>query len=375
MPTQAEIEKYRGYLQEEVDGLYIYHTLAEIEPDENLRGIYRELISTEERHLELWQEQLRAAGVDATPGGPSLRSRILMWMARRFGSNVVLPVIKTFEVGAEGMYQGDAVAEQAGLPADEASHARIFGALSSRSGGVHGSVIGRIESRHRALGGGNALRAAVLGANDGLVSNLALVMGVAGADPGRATVLLVGVAGLMAGAFSMALGEWISVTSSREAAEAQLEVEAEEIALMPEAEQEELALIYRAKGLPREQAESMAASIMENPDTALATLAREELGVVPEELGSPWTAAIASFVLFGTGAMLPVLPFLFAYGNGAVAVSAALSALGLFVLGSGITLLTGRSAWYSGGRQVALGLAAAAVTYGIGAFVGGVAGV
>ena len=375
MLTQAEIEKYRGYLQEEVDGIYIYRSLAAIEPDENLRGIYGELIGTEERHLELWQEQLRAAGVDATPGGPSMRSRILMWMARRFGSDVVLPVIKTFEVGAEAMYHGDAVAEQAGLPADEASHARIFDALSSRSGGVQGSVIGRIESRHRALGGGNALRAAVLGANDGLVSNLALVMGVAGADPGRATVLLAGVAGLMAGAFSMALGEWISVTSSREAAEAQLEVEAEEIALMPEAEQEELALIYRAKGLPREQAESMAASIMENPDTALATLAREELGIVPEELGSPWTAAIASFVLFGTGAILPVLPFLFAYGNGAVAVSAALSALGLFVLGSGITLLTGRSAWYSGARQVALGLAAAVVTYGIGAIVGGVAGV
>ena len=376
MPTQAEIEKYRGYLQEEVDGLYIYHTLAEIEPDENLRGIYRELISTEERHLELWQEQLRAAGVDATPGGPSLRSRILMWMARRFGSNVVLPVIKTFEVGAEGMYQGDAVAEQAGLPADEASHARIFGALSSRSGGVHGSVIGRIESRHRALGGGNALRAAVLGANDGLVSNLALVMGVAGADPGRATVLLVGVAGLMAGAFSMALGEWISVTSSREAAEAQLEVEAEEIALMPEAEQEELALIYRAKGAAEGAGRVDGGKHHGEPPTPHSPRSpREELGVVPEELGSPWTAAIASFVLFGTGAMLPVLPFLFAYGNGAVAVSAALSALGLFVLGSGITLLTGRSAWYSGGRQVALGLAAAAVTYGIGAFVGGVAGV
>lgn len=173
----------------------------------------------------------------------------------------------------------------------------------------------------------------------------------------------------------MALGEWISVTSSREAAEAQLAVEAEELALMPEAEAEELALIYRAKGLSKEDAEDLAARIVADEEKALDTLAREELGIVPDDLGSPWTAAFASFVLFGIGALIPVIPFFISDGAGAIATSAALSALGLFALGGGITLLTGRSLWYSGGRQVLLGLVAAAITFGIGNLIGEVAGI
>lgn len=373
--TSSDVDRFREYLQEEVDGIYIYETLAELEKDDELRGIYAKLIVAEERHRDLWREQLRNAGVDDTPGTPSRRSRILMWLARRFGAALVLPIVRSFEMDATSMYIGDPVAEAAGLPADEASHARVFGALAGTPGGVSGSIIGRLELRHRALGGGNALRASVLGANDGLVSNLALVMGVVGAAPGQATIVLVGIAGLVAGAFSMALGEWISVTSSREAAEAQLEIERQEIELMPEAEQEELALIYQAKGLPEAQAQALAAQIMSNPETALATLAREELGLVPEDLGSPWTAAIASFLLFSVGAVLPVIPFLFSGAYQAVFVSTALSALGLFVLGASITLLTGRSAWFSGARQVALGLAAAAITFGIGTVVGNIAGI
>ncbi len=373
--SDADIKRYRAYLQEEIDGIYIYETLAALEQDEDLSNVYTKLIATEQRHLELWRQQLLQAGADAPAGSPSLRARFLMWIARRFGIEVVLPMIKSFEAGAGEMYVDEPVAEAAGLPADEASHARVFGALADASGGVSGSVIGRLELRHRALGGANALRASVLGANDGLVSNLALVMGFAGAAPGQATVVLAGIAGLVAGAFSMALGEWISVTSSREAAEAQIAIEREEIELMPEAEEEELALIYQAKGLPEEAAQSLAAQIMSDPETALSTLAREELGLVPEDLGSPWTAAVASFLLFSTGAALPVLPFLFSGNYTAVAASAALSGAGLFVLGAGITLFTGRSAWYSGARQVVLGLTAAAVTFGIGTLVGNVAGI
>jgi VIT1/CCC1 family predicted Fe2+/Mn2+ transporter len=373
--TRSDVDRFRDYLQEEVDGIFIYETLAELEKDDELRGIYAKLITTEERHRDLWREQLRDAGADDSLGRPSRRARMMMWLARRFGAALVLPIVRSFEMDATGMYIGEPVAEAAGLPADEASHARVFGALAGTPGGVSGSIIGHLELRHRALGGGNALRASVLGANDGLVSNLALVMGVAGADPGQATIVLVGIAGLMAGAFSMALGEWISVTSSREAAEAQLEIERQEIELMPEAEQEELALIYQAKGLPEAQAQALAAQIMSDPETALSTLAREELGLVPEDLGSPWTAAIASFLLFSIGAVLPVLPFLFSGAYQAVFSSAALSALGLFVLGASITLLTGRSAWFSGTRQVLLGLAAAAITFGIGTVVGNVAGI
>ncbi|RLT41597.1 MAG: rubrerythrin family protein [Chloroflexi bacterium] len=378
MAPTTEVEQYRAFLAEEVDGLFIYERLAEAESDASLKDIYQRLAKTEVRHLDLWREQLRLAGEDDTPPRPSNRARILMWIAGRSGHDLVLPIIKSFERGATDMYTGNAIAEREGLPQDESSHARVFDALS-RSGaggrGVPGSVIGRIETRHRSLGGGNALRAAVLGANDGLVSNLALVAGIAGAGVGRDAILLAGVAGLLAGASSMALGEWISVTSSREAAEAQIEAEREELRLDPDAERDELALIYQAKGLPQAEAEALANVLLKDPEHALATLAREELGIVPEELGSPWAAASTSFVLFGIGAIIPVLPFILADGTPAILASAAASGLGLFGLGAGITLLTGRSLWRSGMRQVALGLAAAALTYGVGSLIGGVTGI
>lgn len=377
MTTTAEVKQYRAFLADEADGVFMYRSLAELEQDEDLRAIYHRLAEAEERHLALWQEQLRNAGVDDTPPPPSRRIRLLMWMARRFGTETVLPVIKTMERDATAMYTGVEVAEAAGLTTDETSHYRVFSALtrSQRNTGVAGAIIGRVESRHRALGSGNALRAAVLGANDGLVSNLALVAGFAGADPGQGPIVLAGIAGLVAGACSMALGEWISVTSSRETAEAQLRVEREELALAPDDEAEELALIYQARGLPRESAEQLARQIIADPEQALATMAREELGIVPEDLGSPWTAAIASFLLFALGAIIPVIPFLFGSGMGFVIAGAVASGFGLFLLGTGITLLTGRHWLFGGLRQLVLGLAAAVLTYVIGGLVGGVAGV
>ena len=372
--TPDDVKRFRAFLQEEVDGIYTYQRLAALEAEPRLREVYERLATMEVRHLELWQTQLRNAGVDATPGRPSTKARFLMWVARRFGSGTVLPIIKAFERDATDMYTGDPIAEAAGLPADEAQHARIFSALGRSTSGVQGSLIGRIETRHRALGGGNALRAAVLGANDGLVSNLALIAGFAGAAPGQGAIVLAGMAGLVAGASSMALGEWISVTSSREAAEAQIAAEREELALDPDAERHELALIYQAKGLPRDAAERLAAVLMADPEGALGALAREELGIVPEDLGSPWTAATASFILFAFGAVIPLLPFLLMTGGPAIVLSAALSAIALFGTGAAITLLTGRSAWFGGMRQLVLGLLAAALTYVIGTLIGGVTG-
>ncbi len=373
--TEAEVKRFRTYLQDEVDGVYYYRTLAGLGEDEQMRSIYSKMAQTEERHLQLWRDELAKAGVQVQEESPSRQARLLMWLARRFGPDVILPVIKAKETGADVIYAAEPTASAAGLPADEREHARVFAVLGANRGGVAGSTIGRIEARHRSLGGGNALRASVLGANDGLTSNLALIMGVAGANPGNATVVLAGVAGLLAGAFSMALGEWISVTSSREAAEAQIAAEREELERMPEAEQEELALIYQAKGLPEAQANELAARIMTDPESALGVLAREELGIVPEELGAPWTAALASFILFGIGALLPVLPFFFTGGVTGIVLSAILAGLGLFVLGSAITLLTGRSAWYSGARQLILGLVIATITFAIGSLIGGVAGI
>ena len=375
MAPATDAERYRRYLNEEVDGLYIYQQLSAIEQEPQLKDVYRRLAETETRHLTLWQTQLRNLGADDSTGRPSMRARMLMWIARKGGVDLVLPVIKAFENDATDMYAGDAIAEAEKLPEDEAAHARIFAAMSRPRGGVQGSIIGRVESRHRALGGGNALRAAVLGANDGLVSNLALVAGFAGAAPGQGSIILAGVAGLLAGASSMALGEWISVTSSREAAEAQIEAEREELRLDPAAEEEELALIYQSKGLPRAESERLAQLIIADPDRALSTLAREELGIVPEELGSAWTAGAVSFVLFAIGAIIPVIPFLFGAGALHVALSALLSGVGLFGLGAGITLLTGRSALYGGARQLVLGLLAAVLTYGIGWLIGDVTGI
>lgn len=217
----------------------------------------------------------------------------------------------------------------------------------------------------------NALRAAVLGANDGLVSTLSLVMGVAGAQAESHTILLTGLAGLLAGACSMAMGEWISVKSANELYERQIAAEAEELREVPNEERAELELIYRSKGFTGDEARTIAERVMADPDTALSTLAREELGIDPEERsGSPWAAATASFAIFVVGATLPVLPFVWLTGERAVQASAAAGGAGLFLIGAAITLFTGRNAAWSGLRQLLIGLAAAGVTWGAGRLFG-----
>jgi vacuolar iron transporter family protein len=211
----------------------------------------------------------------------------------------------------------------------------------------------------------------VLGANDGLLSNFSLVMGVAGASLSAQNVLITGLAGLLAGAGSMAMGEWISVQSSRELYGRQISIEAEEVRTIPNEEEEELALIYQAKGVPEEQARRMAARIISDEKTAIDTLAREELGIDPEELGgSSWEAAMTSFALFAIGAIVPVAPFIPLTGTVAIALSVILSALGLFAIGALITVFTGRGIFFSGMRQVIVGLVAAALTYGVGSLIG-----
>jgi VIT1/CCC1 family predicted Fe2+/Mn2+ transporter len=307
--------------------------------------------------------------VTVPPFHPSWRTRTLSALARRFGVAFVVPTIASLEQVDSHKYGSQP--GSATLAKDERSHAFLLRTLTEQSaGGLEGGVVARIEGRHRA-GSGNALRAAVLGANDGLVSNLSLIMGVAGAALSSQAILVTGLAGLLAGAFSMALGEWLSVQSSRELYQRQIAIEAAEISSNPGEEAEELALIYQAKGLSDEQARTTAARILGDREQAISTLAREELGINPEELGgSAWEAAITSFLLFAMGAAVPVLPFLFLSGLPAVITSLLLGTLGLFAIGAGITLFTGRSVWFSGLRQVAFGLAAAAITYFIGNLIG-----
>lgn len=365
-----DAERYRENWQDEVDSAALYRAMAE-GTDGRRAEIYRRLADVEERHAAFWGERLARAGVAAGPARPSVRARVLAFLARRVGADLVLPIVAADETRNQGMYDDQPEAGGTSLAADERAHARTLQSLAGEPGG---GGIARREGRHRSVGG-NALRAAVLGANDGLVSNLSLVMGVAGALAGAAlepqVVVIAGWAGLLAGASSMAIGEWVSVQSAREAGERELRVEAREIAEMPEEEAEELHLLYEAKGLPPDQAGEVAARLMADPDRALDAMAREELGLDPDELGgSPWTAAGTSFLLFAVGAVVPVLPFLFLSGTAAVGVSVAASGLALFALGAAITLFTGRSVWFSGARQLLVGLVAAGLTYGVGALLG-----
>jgi VIT1/CCC1 family predicted Fe2+/Mn2+ transporter len=368
--TPADIERYRRNLRDEVDGIALYRALAEAENDPHLREVFLRLAASEERHRNLWEQKLREAGAEVPAYRPSFRVRVLGWLARRFGTAAVSPIVARMEASAYTMYDNQPEAIAADLPRDERSHARLFRELARSTRGRPIEVdIARLEGRHRG-GTGNALRAAVLGANDGLVSNLSLVMGVAGANPGRSVVLLAGISGLLAGALSMALGEWISVRSSAEAFSRQLEIERDELALMPDEELEELVLIYRAKGLDEEEARATATRILANREKALDTLAREELGMSEEEAGNAWVAAITSFLTFSAGAIIPVLPWLIVGGVAGVAASAAASALGLFGVGAAITLYTGRGVLFSGSRMLGFGLAASAITFGIGRLIG-----
>jgi VIT1/CCC1 family predicted Fe2+/Mn2+ transporter len=366
MKPVDDIQRFRANLIDELNGAALYNALAAAESDANRRDIFLQLAEAETRHARFWRDKLTAAGVTDAPFSPTLRTRVLSALARRFGPRFVLPTVAAAEFNDRGKYlsQPDALP----ISAEERGHAAVVEAIAgpTRRASTLGEEIGRAEPWHRSASGNN-LRAAVLGANDGLVSNFCLMMGVAGAGTPTRTILLTGVAGLVAGACSMALGEWLSVANARELATMQLAKEREEIEQTPEAEQHELALILQAKGVSKAEAQRAAAQIMQDKDIALDTLAREELGIDPTELGgNPWTAAGTSFALFAAGAVFPILPYAWSGGTAALALSAGLCALALAGIGLLTSLFNGRSAGYSALRQVAFGCTAAAVTFGVG---------
>ncbi|NEQ28222.1 MAG: rubrerythrin family protein [Microcoleus sp. SIO2G3] len=374
MTTRAPATNTTRYLenwQDEVESAFLYRSLAQAEPQPALAEVYRRLATTEEKHAQFWEDKLIEVGYALPHRRIGWRTRMLAWLARRFGPQFVLPTVNAMEQVDSHSYDRQVDTHHTTMPAEERSHARLLQAITrSSESGVEGSVLAQIEGRHRTAGG-NTLRAAVLGANDGLLSNLSLVMGVAGADLAGRSILITGVAGLLAGACSMALGEWLSVQSARELYDRQIKIERREIEEIPDEEEEELALIYESKGLPAAQARQLAARLMRDRTQALDTMAREELGIDPDELGgSPWTAAITSFCLFTLGAIVPVAPFIFAQGTIAVTLSLIFSGLALFAIGAGITLLTGRSIWFSGIRQVIFGFIAAGITFAIGRLIG-----
>ncbi|MEW6646793.1 MAG: VIT1/CCC1 transporter family protein [Pseudomonadota bacterium] len=310
-------------------------------------ALFTALAAAAEEQARIWERQMAADGEDVPTGfAPTRRARVVASLLRRLGPRAIRPVLAAMKVRGISVYG-------AAMP-----------------GHPMPTTVEQVGGRHRGVGSGGNLRAAVFGVNDGLVSNTALIMGVAGATADIAFILTSGVAGLLAGALSMAAGEYISMRSQREMFEYQIGLEREELAEYPAEETEELALIYHARGMPLERARELAAALMQNPEHALDTLAREELGLNPDDLGSPWGAAASSFAAFTAGAVLPLLPFLLPLGMPPVPTAASLAVLGLFAVGATLSLFTGRGALRSGLRMVFIGGGAGVVTYLIGMLLG-----
>ncbi len=318
---------------------YLSTAVAAAERDPKKAALFTKMASSAEAQPAILEQDLERVP-DFTP---ALRARIVAILIRALGPHAARHILSASKVRGVSIYRGPAPEEGHPMP----------------------RTLEDVGRRHRSFGGGT-LRAGVFGVNDGLVSNTCLVMGVAGASVEPSIIVLTGVAGLFAGAFSMGAGEFISMLSQREMFEHQIAQEGDELQRYPKAEAAELALIYAARGIPKAEARSLAKKLIANPKQALDTLAREELGLNPDDLGSPGGAAISSFVAFSIGASLPVIPFLLGYEADGVPIAAALSGVALFIVGAALSLFSGKNAWFSGFRMFAIGAAAAAATYGIG---------
>jgi VIT1/CCC1 family predicted Fe2+/Mn2+ transporter len=333
--------------QEEQRSAYLYTLLAQIEGDTPQGRLFGQLAREARNQSRIWADAAQRAGAEPPAAyRPDTRTRIVVALTRRFGPRSMRTVLAAMKVRGLSLY------------------------LPGAPGHPHHDPSAGLERRHRGLSGGGNLRAAVFGVNDGLVSNASLILGVAGAGPEPGVIVLSGVAGLLAGAFSMAAGEYLSVRSQREMLEYQIGLEREELSQYPEEEAEELSLIYQARGLPEAEAKHLADSMIADPVRGLDALAREELGLNPDELGSPWGAAIFSFMSFAAGALIPLLPFLITRGSAALGSTVVLTALALFGVGATLSLFTGRQAWLGGLRMLGIGAAAGAATYAIGTLLG-----
>ena len=355
-------------IQIEVDAWFLYQKLSENEEDPVLADVFKQMSEIELSHAIAFAKENK---VDPTQiCKPSWRAKTINRIGKIFGYDYVLGTLMDTEKSLADAVVSQKRKNKVPVVGNEDSHVKILRSILDNDTRIAGSQLSRFEKRHRSVGG-NAIRAAVLGGNDGLVSNFSLVMGIAGATVAQTGVLLAGIAGLLAGALSMALGEWISVKSSQELYENQMQLEMDELETNPEGERKELKLIYMAKGIPEDQAVKIVDDLMKDKNLAHQVLVKEELGINAEELkGSAIEAALSSFFLFAIGAIIPVLPFMFLSGYQAIVLSTLLSAIGLFLIGAAITLFTGRNVWFSGFRQVIFGLAAAAVTFGIGKLIG-----
>ena len=335
-------QEHTGW-QDELRSAYLYRVIADFERGTPRETLFRSLAGEAEGQAKIWAAK---TGTTLPEYRPDLRTRIVADLVRARGPRAMRGILVAMKVRGLSVY----------------THAA--------PGHPSPTSIEDMASRHQGMGSGGNLRAAVFGVSDGLVSNMSLILGVAGAEAGASAILLSGVAGLLAGAFSMAAGEYVSVRSQREMYEHQIGLERKELAEYPEEEAEELALIYAARGMPKDQALDLARRTIADPDKALDTLAREELGLNPDDLGSPWGAAGSSFAAFAVGASIPLLPFLFSSGNKALLTAIGVTGVALFAIGAIISLFTGRSAGRDGLRMLVIGAGAGAVTFLIGRLLG-----
>jgi vacuolar iron transporter family protein len=351
--------RYRRYLAQERDAAWVYRAMAEQSRGER-RQILTGLAEAEERHAAHWAERLAELGERPVPPGRDRvggRARVLAWFAGRLGVRAVVPLLERGEAAEIDRYDDEPAATDQ-MVADERVHARVVATLFP-------------TWRTRTSG---SLRAGTFGVNDGLVSNISLVMGVAGGQAADQTILLAGLAGLLGGGLSMGIGEWISVTSQRELWDGEVELDTAHVAALPEEGAHELALLLRARGTPAAEADAAAADILRDPQVAARLLASEKLGFDPRALGSPWTAALSNFSAFVVGAAVPVIPYLVTTGTAAFVGAVASAAVALFAVGALISLITYRPMWRAGLRQLAIGTLAASLTYLLGRLVGGALG-
>ena len=336
----------------EKESAWLYRQVAAAEPDPHKQRLFTQLAAAAEEQAVKWETASKDATRTANTGRvfqPSMRARIVAELLRALGPRAMRSVLAAMKLRGLSVYT-----------------------VPVASGHAMPTTLSDVGVRHRGGLGGN-LRATVFGVNDGLVSNASLVLGVAGASAPSAFVLVSGVAGLLAGALSMAAGEYVSVRSQREMYEYQISLEREEIAEYPEEEAEELALIYEARGVTLTQAREVSQALLARPEQALDVLAREELGLNPDDLGSPWGAAVASFVSFAAGATVPLVPFLVGMnGHRVLAATAIVTAIALFAVGLALSLFTGRQALRGALRMVLIGGGAGAVAFWVGRALGAV---
>ena len=346
--TEARAVHLNSWLHER-ESAWLYREVARAEPDHSKSDLFLKLAAAAEEQAGHWQSVLSAAGSPPPSFTPSLRARIVARLVQRFGPRSLRGVLAAMKLRGLSIYSAPLL----------------------RLGHTMPTSASEVGARHRSTVGGN-LRAAVFGVNDGLVSNASLVMGIAGAGAGGGYVLVTGAAGLLAGALSMAAGEYISVRSQRDMYEYQMALEREEVAEYPEEEAEELALIYQARGVGIDQARDMSRALLASPEHALDVLAREELGLNPDDLGSPWSAASSSFLAFAFGAAVPLVPFVGGLtGVRGIVAAAAITLVALFGVGMTLSLFTGRAAWHGALRMVAIGGGAGVVSFCVGRLLGG----